>query len=228
MTIAISRWRFMLRAHAPVVWISAMLKSWPHQPEWLPRHDSKIFITSWGRSANSYPFWIIRELMDDRCHVASHGHSVGSLKIAKKHKVKILLILRRPDATVASMLSKKDFSDEFLIELLDDWTNYHRWVLKNLSVCSVVLFEDFLTDPCGTVAAINLSDFDFKRTIPAAQAAALHRLRSDSRPESVRNLSTEERKNKLGAIADKVRLLQGYPESLDLYNSLCKKVVEAK
>lgn len=168
-------------------------------PEVCPNASIDIFVTSWGRSANTYSAELVKHLYPD-LRVASHAHSIASLKCAIRYRVRTLLLFRDPLNAISSfMLKQRDVlpADPYLAAhvVVRDYCEYHAFVLEKKDKFALVPFYLLTGNPVAISDAMATLDFGptpAERTI-AAHTSVMKRLQSDNRCPRIRQLSSAEK-----------------------------------
>lgn len=69
--------------------------------------DKDICVEGYPSSANSFLLNVLRQIRPDLT-IASHTHSVANIKLAEKHGVPWVLLMRKPVQAVASRVARFD------------------------------------------------------------------------------------------------------------------------
>ena len=120
----------------------------PESSAIFPNADTQLHLTGYPRSANTYCYNIIASALPD-LRISTHIHTVASLRLARKHKVPIILLLRDPLSTTASLLLKAhEPSDAQTIRRhLRDYVDYHSYVHRNSGDMRIVSFKHATLSP---------------------------------------------------------------------------------
>lgn len=197
----------------------------------FPNSATQLHLTGFPRSGNTYCFNLMRcELPDIR--VSTHIHTISSIRLAFRHNVPIVVIVRSPEETVVSLRVFKELSsfNESAL-LLDDYIEYHEYVLKNSRRLTILRFEDAVSD--GTLVLkvvsdtlkLNLED----KTIAAMAASANESFKVREKTKDIRmsSLPNQERSIMKAKYRDEVRKLTRLPEANLLYQQLCTNALRS-
>jgi hypothetical protein len=195
----------------------------------LPRPTTNCHITGYPRSANTYSHYLAHGLFPG-LEFVTHVHTIASLKAAKKYGVPVMVILRHPQDTVASMClkRKKDLGDSQAIDdFLSDYTHYHLWLQRKLPNCKYCLFEDITTNPvrfCEALAdvlQVDLSVSELPQKIESIKADFAKR-ESLKDPDGS-SLPQETRRLKKAEYLDKVRNSSQFSTACSVYEELSER-----
>lgn len=125
---------------------------------------TKLFITGFPRSGNTYAAFLIDNVFD-KLNYVHHFHSVGPVKIALQNKVPVFVLVRDPLNSITSyylkLLSydKKEFTGNVDMKLLQSTAEffvfYHKGILKLSNKIEIVSFQDLIKSPVSTLAKVN-------------------------------------------------------------------------
>jgi hypothetical protein len=197
-----------------------------YSPETCPDKSISAFVTSWGRSGNTYSAEIVKRLYAD-LRVGSHAHSIASLKCANRSCVPILLIFREPLQTIASFVVKQRHllatsNDYAVYSSVRDYCEYHSYALKLCGRAVYIPFKDVIDEPQILVDA--MESFGFLRP-SAAELIAVHDdvmafLRSDSRSPEKRQLGSPEKDDSKSKLFDLIRRDRNWSRALSVFSQL--------
>lgn len=193
--------------------------------EVCPNKEVDLFVTSLGRSGNTFAAEIVHELFANKT-VASHGHSIASLKLARKYCVPTLVLVRNPLDVVSSyvvkMMQPKSDNKRNVNYVLTDYIEYYRYVLKNINKFEVLKFAVVIKNPEVVVNCFEKygirseAEFDIK----VAVDKVIDKLQNDDRPYGERNLSNKYKEEKKNVIKKFVEENKKYSVADELYNNI--------
>lgn len=114
----------------------------------FPDASTELHLTGFPRSANTYCYNILKVVFPSLI-IRSHIHTTASIKLALKHRVPTLVLVRDPVATCCSLLLKHHLepSPNKVESLLKDYIEYHGFVLSNKGRFKILKFQDVVGSP---------------------------------------------------------------------------------
>ena len=149
----------------------------------FPDRHTDLHLTGFPRSANTYCKQLVKEVFSD-LQIVTHIHTISSLKIALRHKAKIILLLRSPLSTTSSMLMKFNYKNEG--EVLYDYVKYHEFVSQNIRNIQIFRFEEVIESPLELIYFIrstfdvNISDSSIEERLEIAEKKSQSKERTKS------------------------------------------------
>ena len=199
----------------------------------FPSKKTKLYIDGFQRSANTYCRQLLIRCFPDLNLAWNHFHTLAPLKLAIKHNVPIIIIIRNPQGAVFSSIIRKVYGSgsKKKITIENDsyeYFKYYNFVLNNLEKITVLNFDDYTKNPVILTKTVSdllnepepeyslvgkISDEvllmlrDDKRENPA-----MHQLNSEKKDAMKANLKSEILKNFYYSKCEKV------------YDSILKKI----
>jgi hypothetical protein len=112
-----------------------------------------IVIEGFPRSANTFAVTAFQMAQPEPVTVAHHLHAVAHVARAVELGVPVILLVRRPDDAVASVLARKPSLGPG--DVAAAYAAFHEGVLRHLDGCVVAEFGDVTTDFGTVVARVN-------------------------------------------------------------------------
>lgn len=112
--------------------------------------ETDLCMEGYPSSANSFLLNLLRRLRSD-LHVASHTHSLANLRLAVRHGVPWILLIRKPTDAVASRVIRFGADPG---RAFREWRTMYSSDLVHANRSRLVLFDHLTSDPRGTVAEI--------------------------------------------------------------------------
>lgn len=197
-----------------------------YSPETCPNSSIDIFVTSWGRSGNTYSAEIVKRLHKE-LQIGSHAHSIGSLRCATKNNVPILLLYREPLHSISSFIVKQrhllPLDEDYAIRTtIRDYCDYHRFVLTIVDRIALTSFSSVIGQPEVLVDA--MSQFGFPKSsseeVRAVCDEVIAHLQSDSRPPAIRQLESPEKNSSKAKLYKQIMNDSKWPLATSLFDRL--------
>ena len=197
----------------------------------FPNKSTGIFLTGYQRSANSFSLLVLRQL-DPEMPIASHGHVVATLKLAKKRGVKTIILIRTPLDAISSSVVKaqpRTAAAERRITKrdLEDYIYYYRYVQEHLGHCQILDFETVTKTPeklVEEIVALGLLEKPDLDRIHRSAAEAVKTLRAVDRPPETATLASPQKEAKKDTIKEMLLKDQEFNRRLkraeELYETL--------
>ena len=114
----------------------------------FPSSKTNLHATGFPRSGNTYCMNIIQNTFPE-LKISTHIHTIASLKLAIKYKVPTIILLREPkQACISLSLLYKNISKEKTSsQILLDYIQYHKFILRNIKNFKILLFEEIISSP---------------------------------------------------------------------------------
>ncbi len=126
--------------------------------------NTKLFITGFPRSGNTYAANLINHVFEDLNYV-HHFHSVGPIKIALNRKVPTFVLVRDPMNAITSYYLKllsydrKEFNgnvDQKLLESVAEfYVFYHQGVSNLKNKVEIISFQKLIQEPQDMLKKVN-------------------------------------------------------------------------
>jgi len=147
----------------------------------LPAPSDDLYLDGFPRSGNTYTKSFVTHFYPDYVF-AHHLHTVAAIKMALKHNLKCIILMRNPIDSVASWAIMKDYYGQgsmadanFLEFLMMEWKSYYTFVHANIGKLHVLPFHkivqaerlaDYFAEVCDDDIKIEESDIEnFDRKI---------------------------------------------------------------
>lgn len=178
----------------------------------LPNRKDSFYFDGYPRSGNTY-FTKLLGIVFPKLIFSHHLHTVGGIKLAFRSKLPVLIIIREPLESIASlyvMNNKSSFLNEDLIDkYIEDYIQYYKFVLNNRSIIKIVEFQKLINKPqlildslndLNTNLLIQQIDYDIlanevqnnKMQKSQLKMSKKHAVRFSSTPNSSRSMLKEE------------------------------------
>jgi hypothetical protein len=116
----------------------------------LPNRKDSFYFAGYPRSGNTYFTKLISAVLPELIF-SHHLHTVGAIKLAFQSKLPVLIIIREPLESVASLYIMNNKGSSLNVELIDkyieDYVEYHTFVFDNRSIIKIVEFEKLIKKP---------------------------------------------------------------------------------
>jgi hypothetical protein len=124
----------------------------------LPDKKDYFYFGGFPRSGNSYFTNLIEELHPD-IQFSHHLHTIAAMKMALNKKVPVIIIVRHPMESIASLLVMNQGDDQkrnraLMERYVKDYIDYHTFVLAHQQDLEVVLFEKVIKHPNDFLAVL--------------------------------------------------------------------------
>lgn len=108
----------------------------------LCRSDDDLCLEGYPCSANTFSYVLLKQL-NRELSVGHHTHSIANIKIALKHGVPAVVLIRNPKDAISSRIVR--FNRE-IDECVLEYIAFYGYVLKNLAKITVLPFEEVVHD----------------------------------------------------------------------------------
>ena len=134
-------------------WKRSFHSKWEYEHV-CPVRGTDCLLTGWARSGNTFCSWLVRRVYPD-LKIASHGHVIGTLKMAQHLGIPIIVLFRHPRDVLPSLMARhvgmepgqanrlKDYLDICLV----DWIEYYEYVLAHRGDFQILDFNDAVPHP---------------------------------------------------------------------------------
>lgn len=121
----------------------------------FPDASTELHLTGFPRSANTYCYNILKVVFPSLI-LSYHIHTTASIKLALKHRVPTLVLVRDPISACCSLLLKNQLepSPNKVESLLNDYIEYYEFVLSNKGRLKILKFEDVVSSPGFIVSSV--------------------------------------------------------------------------
>lgn len=122
----------------------------------FPDASTELHLTGFPRSANTYCYNILKVVFPSLI-LRTHIHTTASIKLALRHRVPTLVLVRDPVSTCCSLLLKHHLepSPKEVESLLKDYIEYHDFVSSNKERFRILKFEDVVSSPGFIVRSVS-------------------------------------------------------------------------
>ncbi len=148
---------------SPLLYLGCVLLRGRYNPDVIPSRNVDLFVTSFGRSGNTFCLHMVRECFP-HLRLASHGHLVATLKLAVQRRIPALVTIRDPLEVCASSIVKFQVQpgrarQRWTRRTLTEWMDFYRYVREHPSQLEVLSFQQVTDDPAGLVQAVEKLGF---------------------------------------------------------------------
>jgi hypothetical protein len=191
----------------------------------FPDADTQLHLTGFQRSANTYCYNIIRSALPS-LRLSTHIHTIGSLKLAKRHGVPTILLLRDPFATCGSYMLKCGISvsDIILHDVLSDYYEYHDYAWNHKDHLNIISFSNAISGPeyilRYVVKFLNLPITDEGIQQGASVGQKLVEKKEALKDPEGSSLPTKERTRKKEVLRERFEQIPLYREAQQIYEKL--------
>jgi len=191
----------------------------------FPSSRTDLHLTGYQRSGNTYATGLIRRLFPTLA-VASHLHSIATLKVALEESVPTVVLIRDPGDAIPSSSLKKGGSRFGLspIRISEiEYVAYYRFVARHLDDLNVILFDRLVADPTRFVRLVEelVQPPEGPRLADEVLAAAGEiraELQADSRVTAANAWHSPEKESLKQSVREEIRR--------DIYFHLAKAIYE--
>lgn len=203
----------------------------------IPGKNTDLHLAAYPRSGSTFISGLIKEFFPGIVF-CSHVHSIITMKYARKHGVKTIVIARNPEDAISSyvvkrLFMKKDSLDFFLAMALRDYIWYYSFVLRYFQDSPIFDFdtaihepERFLCDICQILGANIqlLSRKEWKGRIEAVVRRIQKDERQTSKWQSLNSfLPNQEKEQMKKELKEILKPNPKFKIAREIYSSLCQK-----
>lgn len=194
----------------------------------FPGAKTQLHLTGYPRSANTYCRNIIRHALPE-LSVSTHIHTIASLKLAERHHVPIILLVRDPLSTTASLLLKgHQIPEEKTLRFhLTDYIEYHSYVDSHTDGMKIVSFENAISSPAYilryVVKALGIEMPEEQIVTKATEGQLRAEEKEKSKKPEGSSLPNPERKAMKAKITGTIEQHPLYAQATALYKRLIEK-----
>lgn len=232
-----SRARNLVRAHPALYRPYLQLRGSSVE---FPDAQTRLHVTGYPRSANTSTFFIFRELIDER-RLTSHNHTVADLKMARRHGVDTIVMLRQPLDAISSHVVKRRHQPDtqhpvvrqfsqmgsslYVQMALLHYVQYYRYVSTHWRDFVIGDFELAVEDPVDFVREVDRQlGFDLDWT-PEAVERGRDRYRErkqaeEDEPAEISGLPDADKERQKAAVKRKLRSHAELETAKRLYDQL--------
>lgn len=190
----------------------------------FPNVQTDLHVTGYQRSGNTFATNLLKELFP-RLRIATHVHSVATIKEALQRNVPTIVLIREPEEAISSSIVKRNRSmfgiNPVRLSLID-YISYYNYVKKHFFSVFILDFSvlvrrpEFLIKSAISVLSEKIEDDMPKPAdIRLAVKRVIKELKSDKRP-AAQNTWRSSEKEKLKRSAKE--LLRGDPQFFEACN----------
>lgn len=220
-----SRARVFIRNHVSTYLPYLRLMGY-YDPVQLPNDQSDIHIGGYPRSANSF-CTVMLQHFDPGLSISHHVHTVVTLKLARRHRVPSVVLIRNPSEAVSSNIVRmgegKRVKRYYVDNAIWDYVTYHEYLSEHRDEFSILDFKTVVTDPASLFrAAADLGVFPLPpdEAISDAYQRTLGQLRADGRKPEMRNLPNERKEQRKREVREFIEGAHGFERARRLYTDL--------
>jgi hypothetical protein len=220
-----SRLRIAIRNHV-VSYIPYLRMMGFYDPDQLPSPQTDVHIAGYPRSANSF-CTILLQRYAPSLRIAHHVHTPVTLKLARKHGVKTIVLIRDPAEAISSNIVRmgegKGETRYQIDNCIGDYVSYYEFVRAHREDFVLLDFSSATGDPANLFRAaadlgvIEMPDDD---TVRATAEQSLQQLRADGRKPEMRNLPNKKKNARKAEVKAMIEADPGYQRALALYREL--------
>ena len=201
-----------------------------YQKGFFPNGTHELHLAGYQRSGNTFSERLVRAVAPD-ISIATHVHTAATLRLALKHEIPVVCLIRHPDEAVASsyvMNESQGKSRFFARASLYEYVAYYEFVLRHRDVFRVCVFEQFISDPKALVRAVlSAVGFDIPQDVDPLVKEVIYDLQKDDCDGQklsplASNWKNEAKESQKSAAISSLREHPLYPRALELYSLLSK------
>ncbi len=171
----------------------------------FPTSKTQFHLTGFPRSANTYCRILVDTAFPELV-VVSHIHTTASIKLALRHRVPTLILIRDPVSACCSLALKRqeEATSKVIKRLFREYIDYHQYVKLHQTSLAFLQFEDIVNTPECVIHAVanqlglNLENVNIQETIDTAQR--LIKEKADGMPPEGSSLPNETRRHMKDAL----------------------------
>ena len=140
---------FLIIKGSPFLYKAFLFFRGRYQEGFFPDQSFDIHLAGYQRSGNTYAQRLLLSLVPD-LKIASHVHSIATIKLAFRYKVPVICLIRDPQEAVSSSYIKNidNGKNKFTaMAALYEYVSYYEFVLKNLDNIAICKFSELRNDP---------------------------------------------------------------------------------
>lgn len=199
----------------------------------FPSKKTKLYIDGFQRSANTYCRQLLIKCFPDLNLPWYHFHALAPLKLAIKHNVPIIVIIRNPQGAVFSSIVRKVFGlkSEKKITIENDsyeYFRYYNFVLNNLDKITVLNFDEYTKNP--VILTKTVSDLLNKpepehSLVEKVSDEVLSMLKNDKRENpAIQQLGSEKKDAMKASLKSEILKNFYYSKCEEVYNSIFEQI----
>lgn len=213
----------------PAIYKSYLRIKGKYIPNLFPSSSTSICLEGYSRSGNTFSLNLVRRLFPD-VNIASHVHTVSSIKLAFKNNVPVIVLIRDPKDCIPSGTIKKcpftsSFSKDIPLRLLREYIHYYQYVLKNIDKLKIIEFKRLISDciilvnhVCESLGRKLISRDD----ILIAEKAVTDKLKSDTRPTALNKWYSPQKEKMKSEVVKIIETKPEYINARKIYRKLKK------
>ena len=213
------------RVYAVHLALSGRLK-----PGLLPSSDTALHVTGYPRSGNTFAAGVLSRVFPS-VSMVTHVHAIASIKLARKHEIPTIVLVRDPQDAIASWALRSSptrWRSDTLLSAALEYTAYHRFVLDMIDELFVLRFSQLTETPSVLLSAVHavlpslpieIAESDFH----SVATQVVEHLRSDTRPAGQNCWQSEEKEALKAEIRKRLGTLPEYVDARARYEGILAK-----
>ena len=196
----------------------------------LPTGQNDLFLTGYQRSGNTFFSRLISKLFP-KYSIASHFHTVASIKMAMKQSVPTIVIIRHPSDSVTSSIVRSiglGYKYEYALKALYEYKAYFDFLNSNLDL-DIVSFSSIIREPHALVLVIEkklgIVTNSSKERMNEVELEVKAELKTDKRNALSNTWYSKEKEEEKEKVKHKIESSALFIECCTLYESLKKRAV---
>ena len=156
-----------------------------------------LCLEGYPSSGNSFAYNIIR-IINPQLKISSHFHSAANIKMALKHEVPVIVIIRDPRDAIASRVARFGYPETMAIL---EYIDFYKVVLANIDDLTIISFDEFIKETAKSLdkiresTGIELPCADIKKTERRVLSEMAHWFEKHKREMGLPSLKREKRKD---------------------------------
>lgn len=217
--------------NSPLMYKAFLLFMGKYKTNLFPNKKTDVHITGYPRSGNTYAKNLMVNLVDS-INIATHVHSIATIKDAFKYKVPIVVLIRNPNDCIPSDVLKRRAARSGLLNevrsSLLEYLNYYSFVKKHINRLEVLDFKFLIQDPVYLTSLIKdqidpQKVFFSPERLLNAKYLSEKKLKSDKRPPEQNMWYSSKKESLKKEVLEQLVKLPEYHQATALYISIVEK-----
>jgi hypothetical protein len=217
--------------------LNLVLKGKTKYLKYLPTKNTECCLEGFPSSANSYSYNLIKHAFPN-LKISHHTHSLAAVKYSLDVNIKTIIIFRHPKDCVSSILSRRYFSKELSLLMVDrylyQYINFYDYIIKTKKPVLLFSFNQITNEPkkflqdCSDFLGrdLKISEFEkFDKKIKAEMEKWY--LKYDTMNDGI-PLPGHQRDVDRADLISAIKSNQFYPRAEIAYQALSQKTVTSK
>lgn len=192
----------------------------------FPSDKTDIHITGYARSGNTFATNLLKQLLPN-LNIATHIHATSSIKLALRHNVPVIVLIRDPSECIPSATIKRQSSfyctDTAFLFVLEEYNWYYNFVVKNLDKLCVLEFSQFVNNwgilidtVCKATGNKKFSSQEIKKAIETVTK----KLKADKRPPAQNTWASPQKQSMKQEVLKRIVDMPEYTKTQKLFNHI--------